>query len=479
MKTLAKAGFVVLALGGAVAVSYSPISDWWRKRNLPTWREDKVVLGTIVSVVNSTGTVEPVMSVQIGAFVSGPIDPRTKLVEFNQEVEAGDVLAIIDQRIFKADVDRDLAAVQASEASLEAARSAVESARAAVSASRATLKTRQAEAERTKAQVKQAENDEIRAKALAAENRDFISQAELDNVKFNRMQLREAVNVAMAAIDQARAAILQTEAKVSEATASWKRAKAGVSQAKANLTKSELNKGYATITSPVDGIVIDRKIEPGQTLASTFQTPELFVVAPGMRDEMHVKVSVDEADIGMIRKAQQFGNIVEFTIDAYPDDLFQGRIKEVRFSSTKTENVVTYPVIVAAANPDLKLLPGMTASISFRIEEKRDVLKIPNAALRFYPPRHQVRNEDQRVLDGTSSANESDIDNTSRLSAAEKSDAEKKRKRRHVWVVDGAKLRAIEVVVGISDSKFTEVVSGELTAELKLVTGVKPKKTDE
>ena len=149
---------------------------------------------------------------------------------------------------------------------------------------------------------------------------------------------------------------------------------------------SEANLDYTEIRSPVDGIVIDRKIDPGQTVAATFQTPELFIVAPDMRKEMHVFASVDEADIGLIRDAQESGQPVRFTVDAYPDDLFEGKIFQIRKSSTTTQNVVTYPVVVSAPNPDLKLLPGMTASISFQVaRDATNVLRIPNAALRFYP----------------------------------------------------------------------------------------------
>jgi HlyD family secretion protein len=351
----------------------------------------------------------------------------------------------------------------------------VKAAEAAVVAAQAALKTRLAEVERAKAQQRLAKNDEQRAVVLESLNRDFVSQTEMDQFRYSRMQLDEQINVAEATAEQAKAAILQADAAVAEAEASLTRATAAVAQAEANRTRSRLNRDYTVITSPVDGIVIDRKIEPGQTLAATFQTPELFVVAPNMRQEMHVYASVDEADIGLIREAQEAGNKVEFTVDAYPDDLFVGQIKEVRFSSTTTQNVVTYPVIVAASNPDLKLLPGMTASISFAIEKRRDVLKIPNSALRFYPPAKQVREEDRSILDGTQSPSDmqSGTDEIE-LSAAEKSDASQRRNRRHVWVADGKLLRAVEVVIGISDSKYTEVVSGDLTEGMKLVTGIKP-----
>ncbi len=472
MKTFLKIGIVVLILGAIVAAAYQPAANYWRKRNLPNWREDEVVRGDIVSVVNSTGTVKPVMSVQVGAFVSGPIDPDTPLVEFNSEVKKDDVLAVIDQRIYEADVARDTAAVEVAQAAEEAATAGVDAAEAAVEAAIATKNTRLAEMESTRAQLNQAQRDEARGFALADRNRDFISQSEMDSLRFGRMSLDERLNVAKASVAQADAAVKQAQASVAEAKASLTRAKASIAQAKANKMRSELNLGYTIITSPVDGIVIDRKIEPGQTLVAAFQTPEVFVVAPNMREEMYVNASVDEADIGLIRDAQQRGNPVEFTVDAYPNDLFRGEIKEVRFSSTTTQNVVTYPVIVAAANPDLKLLPGMTASISFQIQEKKNVLKIPNSALRFYPMEQHVRKEDRKILEGASLADEND--NETLLSASEKSEAARSRNRRHVWVFDGDYLKAVEVIIGISDSKYTEVVSGELKEDMKLVTGVKP-----
>jgi HlyD family secretion protein len=476
MKKYITIGIILFVLFVIVGGGFQVAASWVRNRNVPSWREEEVTKGEIISVVNSTGTVRPVMSVQIGAFVSGPIDPETPLVEFNQEVKKGDVLAVIDQRIYVADVERDQAAVDAAKAGVDAAKASVKAAEATVESANAALKTRLAEVERAKAQRKLAENDESRAVVLEKLNRDFVSQTEMDQFRFSRMQLDEQVHVAEATTDQATAAILQAEAAVSEAKASLTRSSASVAQAEANRTRSQLNRDYTVITSPVDGIVIDRKIEPGQTLAATFQTPELFVIAPNMREEMHVYASVDEADIGLIRQAQQGNQKVEFTVDAYPDDLFAGKIKEVRFSATTTQNVVTYPVIVSSPNPDLKLLPGMTASISFQIEQKPDVLKIPNSALRFYPRSEQVRPDDRKILDGTASSDDDQDDaGDVELSAAEKSDAARKRNKRHVWIADGQFVKAVEVVIGISDSKYTEVVSGDLKEGMKLVTGTKSK----
>ena len=417
MSGVLKLLLVLLVLGATGAAGYQPAVEYWKERNRPKWKTADVAEGKIISVVNSTGTVKPVLSVQVGAVVSGPIEEL--YVDFNQEVRKGELMAKIDPRLFDANVKRD----------------------------QAVLKTRLAEIERVKAVLQQAKNDELRAIKLREENEDFISDAEMDQFKFSRMSFEAQLLVA----------------------------EASVSQAEASLENSEANLGYTKILSPVDGIVIDRKIDPGQALAAQFQTPELFVVAPDMRKKMHIFASVDEADIGLIRAAQQKGEPVRFTVDAYPDDLFDGVIEEIRFSSTETQNVVTYPVVVAAENADLKLLPGMTASISFQVDHREEAVKIPNSALRFYPPAKHVRKEDRELLEGKDWEKD-DEDADVEMSAEQKAEARRKRNRRHVWIVDGEHLRAVEVETGITDSKFSELVEGELEPGQKIVTGLETKK---
>lgn len=407
--------FVAVGLSGWAA--YVPAARYWKERNRVNYLEAGVTRGRIVAVVNSTGTVKPVRSVQVGAFVSGPIE--SILVDFNDEVKKGDLLAKIDPRIYDA----------------------------SVALNRATLATRVAEVARARATLQQAVNDERRAKALRGERRDYISDAEMDQYRFGRMS------------QEAQLAVAETT----------------VNQARANLNTSEANLAYTKITSPVDGVIIDRKVDPGQTVASQFQTPELFTVAPDMRKQMHVFASVDEADIGLIRNAQEAGQPVRFTVDAYPDDLFEGRIFQIRRNSTTTQNVVTYPVLVTAPNPDLKLLPGMTASLSFQVGESVDVPLIPNAALRFFPERQQVRPEDRGLLQGAEPSEGAEYQVQVSLSAGEKAEGRRRRGRRHVWVVDGEFLTAVEVDTGLSDSKFTELVSGDVREGRKLVTGIQPK----
>lgn len=424
MRTLVIVLVVVALLAGAVAAGYQPAVHYWQVQNVPKWRTEEVVEGDIISVVNSTGTVKPVLQVSVGSFVSGPI--QALHVEFNQEVKKGDLMAEIDPRIYAANVARD----------------------------RANLANQVADVERARAQLQLAINDEERANSLQDEEEklglrrgDFIPKAELDKVHFNRMALAAQLEVA----------------------------KRSVEQAQAQLDLSLANLEYTKILAPVDGIVIDRKIDPGQTLAAQFQTPELFIVAPDMRKKMHVHASVDEADIGLINAAKLKGLPVTFTVDAYPDDLFKGVIAEIRLSSTTTQNVVTYPVVVAAPNTDLKLLPGMTTSISFEVDRRTKALKLPNSALRFYPQPRHVRKEDKPLVEGKA---EKDDDEQQQdelgLSAEQRANARRKRSKRHVWVQDGIQLKAIEVQVGLSDSQHTELVSGPLKKGDKLIIGVQP-----
>jgi HlyD family secretion protein len=421
MSTWVKMLVILALLTGAGAAAYQPAMDYWALRNRPVWRTAAVEEGRIVSVVNSTGTVKPKLRVAIGSFVSGPV--LELHCDYNQEVKVGDLLAKIDPRIYEANVSRDQAA----------------------------LTNREADVFRVKAQLQLAINDEKRAVALRAEDESFISQAEMDKFRFGRVSLEAQLKVADSAVDQARA----------------------------TLENSQANLEYTDIKSPVNGIVIDRKVDPGQTVAASFQTPELFVVAPDMRNEMHIEASVDEADIGLIKAAQHQAYPATFTVDAYPEKLFRGTIHEIRLNSKTAQNVVTYPVIVSAPNPDLELLPGMTASLSFQVDHRDDVVKIPNAALRYYPNAKHVRPADLPILEGlgeSDAADGQDEEQTSEksLSADERSQFRRDRHRRHVWIAEGDLLRAVEVVTGLSDSQFTEMISGTLKKGDVLVTGIQP-----
>lgn len=195
-----------------------------------------------------------------------------------------------------------------------------------------------------------------------------------------------------------------------------------------NVNKAETNMGYATITSPIDGVVLSKAVEEGQTVASSFNTPTLFTIAQDLTD-MRVIADVDEADIGEVREGQR----VTFTVDAYPNDTFHGEVTQVRQEATVESNVVTYEVVISAPNNDLKLKPGLTANVTIFTLEKNNVLTVSNKALRFTPNEH-LMNEDSKIVDCKG--------------------------KDKVWVMDGNNMKAIPVTTGITNGTLTEILGG-------------------
>jgi HlyD family secretion protein len=446
---------VILGVIGGVAAAVSvPVKAWWQQRSVPRYLTVKVSRGRVETVVNSTGTVKPVHTVSVGAFASGPIEKV--LVDYNSKVAGprpgkvalpvlgastagllgspcgqgpllaasalfpgravGQLLAVIDKKLAQAALDRDQAA----------------------------MRTQVAEKSRVTTLRDQAKNNALRAHELTRINKDYLSKTDMEQYDIT---------------------VETSEAQVALAAANVAQAEANVALAKANLSNSQANLDYTNIFSPVDGIVIERKVDPGQTVAASFQTPELFIIAEDMDKRMHVFASVDEADIGMIRAAQQGDRDVKFTVDAYPGELFAGKIYQVRNNSTTTQNVVTYPVVIEAPNPDMKLMPGMTASLSFQIEAKDNVLRVPAAALRFVPLLAQVRPEDRHYLEA------GPAEGGAKRSASEKVERSRGRQRRVVWVQDGDLLRAVPVKLGLIENQFAELLEGDLTEDQAVVTG--------
>lgn len=306
----------ILAVIGGIA--------FWRIRSRPKppprFLTAQTSRGDVFEVVQSTGQVQPVNQVQVGAQVSGRI---TKvMVDFNSNVKAGDVLAEIDPTLFGAAIDQSRAQLQ--------------SAAANVKHSEAALITAQQRLDR--------------AKKLVTEG--LGSQADLESAQ-------GAYDVALADVSAARASVFQSNAA---------------------LRSSRTNLEYTRIFSPIEGVVITRSIDPGQTVAASFQAPVLFVIAQDLR-KMRVLADVDEADVGKLREKMS----AEVSVDAFPGEKFRGQVSQVRFSPNSQSGVVTYAAVIEVDNPDVKLRPGMTATVSIRSAEARNATRIPNAALRFKP----------------------------------------------------------------------------------------------
>lgn len=221
---------------------------------------------------------------------------------------------------------------------------------------------------------------------------------------------------------------------------SYTQAKEQVAAAKEEVQRAQTNLGYATITSPIDGIVLSKSVEEGQTVAASFSTPELFTIAQNLTN-MQVVADVDEADIGDVKEGER----ISFTVDAYPDDTFEGTVKQVRQEATTTNNVVTYEVVISAPNADLKLKPGLTANVTIYTAERKGVLSVQSKALRFTPQKETVGK--MKIVDQTGNA------------------------KNKVWTIEGNSIVAHKVNIGMTDGTNTQILNG-ISAGVKVVTGL-------
>ncbi|MCY4095388.1 MAG: efflux RND transporter periplasmic adaptor subunit [Gammaproteobacteria bacterium] len=298
------------------------------------YEEKAVQLGDVESVVNATGALEPVNTVIVGTEVSGQISEL--LVDFNDTVEQGQVIARLDPRTFEARLLQREADVEVANANIQ---------------------SRNAELTRSRSNLKRAQRELSRREELSLDG--HVSVSELENDK-------NALDQAIAAVEIANASVTN--------------AHAGLTQSEAALAQAKLDLERTFIRAPISGTVINRAVEIGQTVAASFSAPELFVIAHDLH-EMKVEASVDEADVGRLRE----GLPARFTVDAYPNRDFVGRVSQIRKSPTENQSVVTYKVIVTARNDDLSLFPGMTANVDMVLGSRENVLTVPNSALTYAP----------------------------------------------------------------------------------------------
>jgi HlyD family secretion protein len=355
------------------------------------YRTAPVDRGSVVSIVSATGTINPGVSVQVGTQVSGMI--KSLHADFNSRVKAGDTVAVIDPEPFRA--RRDQAA-----SNLEMARSNVA---------------------RAKVDLAQRKRELDRVQSLIAQQ--FVSQNDVDVALTNQQSAEAQLRVAEAQVKQAEAA----------------------------LNSAELDLKYTVIRSPVDGIVVARNVEVGQTVAASFATPNLFLIALDLT-KMQVDTNVSESDIGGISEGKE----AAFTVDAYPGVRFAGTIRQVRLAPINVQNVVTYNVVVAVDNQDLRLKPGMTANVSIIVAQRDQALRVPSAALRFTPP-----------------AGEGKTVKTDGHQVGRPPEAHANGHQKTIWKVgQGGDLEPILVQTGISDGVSTEVVAGPIAEGDQVVVGI-------
>ena len=368
---------MVLIVAGLVAVTAALGAVLWpQSEETSTYRLARVERGDLVSNVSSSGTLSAVVTVQVGSQISGQISEL--LADYNDEVHAGQVIARIDPRSFEARVKQAEAELAVAEANLSIQEAAIERAQAGLENAKAELVASAAQVERAQASVESAKRDMERKRQLG--ERGVIAQSVFDDTVTTHDQALAQLNEAKAMQRAQASSIASSEAELQIAEAELINAHAQLRQREAGLEQNRLDLDHTYIRSPVHGVVIDRSVDLGQTVAASLQAPTLFTIAKDLR-EMQVEVSVDEADIGRIEDGQR----VVFSVDTFPSREFEGRVRQIRLSPVTTQNVVTYTVVVDTANPNLVLLPGMTANVRVIVEERRDVLKLPNAALRFRP----------------------------------------------------------------------------------------------
>jgi HlyD family secretion protein len=366
----------------------------------PKYETAKVDQGRITAKVTATGTVSALVTVQVGSQVSGRI--AMLAADFNSQVKKGQVIAKIDPELFKAALAQAQANYTAAKGNLAKAKAQAEDA------------TRQAE----------------RAKQLADKN--LIAAADRDT-----------------AVSTAAAAMAQVEASGGS-----------VAQAQAALHSAQVNLNYTTIVSPIDGQVISRSVDVGQTVAASLQAPTLFTIAEDLK-KMQVDTSVAEADVGKL----QPGMPATFTVDAYPSQRFRGKVRQIRNAPQTVQNVVTYDAVIDVDNGELKLKPGMTANVTFTYEDKADVLRVPNVALRFRPPAELMPSASASSAPKPASAE-------ARGPGAGRRRAEGPTDSRTVWLLQGTTPTPRTVRVGVSDGTLTEIVEGDLKAGQLVLTGV-------
>ncbi|HEV7474576.1 MAG TPA: efflux RND transporter periplasmic adaptor subunit [Pyrinomonadaceae bacterium] len=513
-------GGAALAVLGVAAYYY-----WGNQSSTPQYMTARVERGSLRNTVTATGTLQAVTTVAVGSQASGTLSALN--ADFNSIVKKGQVIAQLDPSVSKAQVDQARANLQQARAGLQqsvanvagskagvndaqakmlAAQSTVQNNQSGVSSAQANLAVLKAQLDDAKAFLQQ-QGSLMQAGVVAQRDYDLANTAyKTAEARYNQgaAQVNQAVlsqqSSAQSGIASSHAQLQQTQATVQQSQAAVQQAQAQVQQAEAALRLAEVNLAHTTITSPIDGIVVSRDVSVGQTVAASLSAPTLFTIA-GDLTQMQVIANIDQADIGLVEQAKS----VKFSVDAFPGKDFDGKIGVMRLNPVNVQNVVTYNVVIDVNNPEQKLKPGMTANLTITIDERNNVLKVPNSALRFTPTdgsassgrgagtsagqsgqggqgrqgRQQGSND--AAASGSPSAQPSAQQGGAQQGAAQQSGDRQfapasapvlEGQTRRIWVMgqDG-KLQARRIKVGLTDGASTEVVEGNLQEGELVVIG--------
>ncbi|HEV3468835.1 MAG TPA: efflux RND transporter periplasmic adaptor subunit [Pyrinomonadaceae bacterium] len=510
---------VAVASVSVVLLALAGFWLWGDGASAAPYLTGRVERGSLRNTVTATGTLEAVTTVQVGSQASGTI--AALYADFNSQVRKGQVIAQLDPAQAQAQVAQARANLEQAVAGLEQARAALVQARAGVGASRAGVTDARAKAAAAgstaqnqragvasaeanvavlKAQlddaasvlkqeesllrsgvISQREYETAQTNYRTAQARYQQSQAQLNQARLSEQSAASAGQAqAEAQVEQARSQVEQSQAQVGQSQAQVANAEAQVQQARAALQLAEVNLAHTTIRSPIDGVVVSRDVDVGQTVAASLSAPTLFTIAQDLT-RMQVVANIDQADIGLVEQAKK----ATFTVDAFPGDEFEGTIQQLRLNPVSAQNVVTYNVVFDVANPGQKLKPGMTANLTITIDERRDVLKIPNAALRFTP---QLTEEQRAARRAQAGRQQGRARRQSEDAGGAENAAQPEGRRggevapptapvlegqtRRVWVLGPeGQPRPRRIKIGLTDGASTEVVEGELREGDVVITG--------
>ncbi|MBV9958970.1 MAG: efflux RND transporter periplasmic adaptor subunit [Acidobacteria bacterium] len=481
--------FIALLAVGLLALS--GLYYWGNRASAAEYMTAKVERGNLRNTVTATGALQAVTTVQVGSQASGTLSAI--YVDFNSTVKKGQVIAQLDPATMQAQVEQARANLNQARAGLQQAQAGLAQSRAGVADARARnlaaasttqnqqagVASAQANVSVMKAQMDDAESFLRQQESLAASGVIARRDVETAQTAYKTAearyqqavaQMNQAVlsekSAASAGITQAQAQVQQAQAQTQNSAAQIQNAQAQVAQAEAALQLAEINLTHTTITSPIDGVVVSRSVDVGQTVAASLSAPTLFTIANDLT-QMQVIANIDQADIGLVEQAKG----VKFNVDAFPNDEFEGTIKQLRLNPVSAQNVVTYNVVIDVANPEKKLKPGMTANLTVTIDERNNVLKVPNAALRFTPQTSATQSGNASSGQGAR-RRASNADGNSASNFAPSSAPVAEGQTRRVWVLgaDGQP-QPRRIKLGLSDGSSSEVVEGDLKEGEVVITG--------